>query len=208
MLKAASEAFRSKGFHATSMKDIAAALGMTAGNLYYYFPSKQGLLAFCQDDTLNRLLATARWARKLTLPPDQQLFLAIQGHVVSLNESVPGSLAHLEIEHLPEVDRARCIARRDRYERQLRAMVADGAAAGVFRPVDPKVAVLTVLGALNWTVRWYRPGGGRQTPQGLGREMAEHLVRGLLAPGRALAVPDLDIPTFDSEVPEAAEDRP
>ena len=57
ILGAASRAFRKKGFHEAGMRDIAAACGMTVGNLYYYFKNKQELLAFCQEDAASRLLA-------------------------------------------------------------------------------------------------------------------------------------------------------
>ena len=54
--------------------------------------------------------------------------------------------------------------------------------AGVFRDVDPKVASFAVLGAVNWTVKWFRPEGDKTAAQ-IGRECAELLVRGLLADG-------------------------
>ena len=57
-----------------------------------------------------------------------------------------------------------------------------GPAAGVFRQVDPKVSALAILGAVNWTVKWFRPDGAKSARQ-IGREQAELLVRGVLAPG-------------------------
>ena len=59
ILAAASRVFRRKGFAATGMRDVAAELGMTAGNLYYYFAGKEAILAFCQQATLDDLLAAA-----------------------------------------------------------------------------------------------------------------------------------------------------
>jgi hypothetical protein len=53
-------------------------------------------------------------------------------------------------------------------------------AAGVFRQTDPKVTAMAILGALNWTVKWFRPDGGK-TAQEIGRECAELLVRGVMA---------------------------
>ena len=67
ILGAASRVFRKKGFHEAGMRDIAAACGMTVGNLYYYFKNKQELLAFCQEDAASRLLE-----REVTIVGDEK----------------------------------------------------------------------------------------------------------------------------------------
>jgi hypothetical protein len=108
--------------------------------------------------------------------------------VVLLNEGTPGSLAHLEVEALSEELRRPILARRDEYERSFRRLLEDGTAAGIFREHDPKVAALAILGAVNWTVKWFRPGGGKSARE-IGCETAAMLVRGLLAPGTELRSP-------------------
>lgn len=182
ILDAASRIFRRKGLQAAGMRDIAAELGMAVGNLYYYFKDKEELLAFVQEETLAGLLELAAQARQRDLRPDARLFLLIVGHVVRLNEESPGSLAHLEVEALGPRWRRTVQARRDAYERAFREVLEEGIAAGVFRPADPKVSALAILGAVNWTVKWFRPGGAK-TAREIGRECAELLVRGLLANG-------------------------
>ncbi len=200
ILRAAGEAFRSRGYHDTSMREVAATCGMAVGNLYYYFRSKPALLAFCQLETTARLLAMARSPVVRALPPHARLRWLIVGHVHCVHEAIPGATAHLAIEPLPEPERIRCVRRRDRYEHALRSVVAEGIEAGVFRAVDPRVAAWTILGALNSTVTWFRRGGSRSAKE-LGTSMADVLVRGLLAPGVELD----DAPTFDfAEIEEAA----
>jgi AcrR family transcriptional regulator len=189
ILDAASRVFRRKGLHASGMRDIAAELGMAVGNLYYYFKDKEELLAFVQEDTLNGLLDLAARVRGQELRADAKLFQLIEGHVVLLNEGTPGSLAHLEVEALGEAWRKAIQERRDVYERAFRDVVEDGIAAGVFRTVDPKVSALAILGTVNWTVKWFRP-EGRKSAREIGRECAEMLVRGLLAPGVDLEMPE------------------
>jgi|SRR5918992_3251652 AcrR family transcriptional regulator len=181
ILDAASRVFRRKGLQAAGMRDIAAELGMAVGNLYYYFKDKEALLAFVQEETLAGLLDLARQARERDLRADARLFLLIEGHVVRLNEETPGSLAHLEVEALGPHSRRTVQARRDEYERTFREVLEEGIAAGIFRPTDPKVSALAILGAVNWTVKWFRPDGGKSARR-IGRECAELLVRGLLAP--------------------------
>lgn len=189
ILDAASRVFRRKGLHASGMRDIAAELGMAVGNLYYYFKDKEELLAFVQEDTLAGLLDLAARVRGQDLRANAQLFLLIEGHVVLLNEGTPGSLAHLEVEALGEPWRRAIQERRDHYERAFREVIEEGTADGVFRPVDPKVSALAILGTVNWTVKWFRPEGSKSARE-IGRECAELLVRGLLAPGVELEMPE------------------
>ena len=191
ILDAASRVFRRKGLHDSGMRDIAAELGMAVGNLYYYFKDKEALLAFVQEETLAGLLDLARQARERDLRADARLFLLIEGHVVRLNEETPGSLAHLEVEALGPRWRRKVQARRDEYERAFREVLEEGIAAGVFRPTDPKVSALAILGAVNWTVKWFRPDGGKNARE-IGRECAELLVRGLLAEKVKMERPETD----------------
>ncbi len=206
ILDAASRVFRRKGLHDSGMRDIAAELGMAVGNLYYYFKDKEALLAFVQEETLAGLLELAEQARDRDLRPDARLFLLIEGHVVRLNEETPGSLAHLEVEALGPKWRRAVQARRDEYERAFREVLEEGIAGGIFRPADPKVSALAILGAVNWTVKWFRPGGGKTARQ-IGRECAELLVRGLLAEGVELEQPE-DVSDGKRTVGAALRGRP
>lgn len=187
ILRAASEVFRRRGLHATGMREIAAELDMAVGNLYYYFENKEALLAFCQEDALAGLLELARRTAPVKgaapEPADRRLFRVLAGHVVLLNELTPGSLAHLEVEALKGKRKAQIREQRRAYEAEVQEIIADGIRSGVFRDVDAKVASFAVLGAVNWTVKWFRPDGS-QSAQEIGEECADLLVRGLLAPGR------------------------
>jgi len=189
ILKAASAVFRRKGFHGAGMREIAASLGIAVGKLYYYFESKQDLLAFCQRDTLRRLLDLAGKVRGHGLPADQALYLLVRGHVRCLNSGVGGSLAHLEVESLDDARRRDVVRLRQKYEKAVRDLIAEGVRNRCFHPVDPRLASLALLGALNWTVKWYRP-EGRLSLAGIERTFAALQVRALLAEGRSFEEPD------------------
>ena len=131
--------------------------------------------------------------QRLPQPADRKLYLLIVGHVVRVNEGTPGALAHLEVEVLGEHWREVLQGRRDAYERAFRDIVAEGIAAGIFRGADSRIAARMILGAVNWTVRWFRPEGGKSAGE-IGREAAELMVRGLLAPGAELAAPPAEAP--------------
>ena len=203
ILRAAAEVFRRQGLHATGMRDIAAAADMAVGNLYYYFADKQALLAFCQEDALAGLLDLAARVRGEALPADQRLWLLVVGHMLRLHEATPGAIAHLDVDGLAPAARTAVLTQRDAYEETFREVVRQGASERLFRDVDPKLAALTLLGALNWTAQWYRPGGGK-TARELGEEMADVLVRGLLADGKRLRrppVPDDLVPVENGDAP-------
>ena len=161
------------------MREIAAELGMHASNLYYYFENKGDLLAYCQEETLKELLALAKGVESLQIPADEKLRRLVQGHVVVLNETIPGSVAHLEIEGVAPQRRAGMVSQRDAYEKTWRRIVRQGVKDGILSPVDPKLATLALMGAVNWTVRWFQP-GGRRSADYIGTQFADYLVAGLL----------------------------
>lgn len=176
ILMVASKLFRSKGFHSTGMREIATSIGMTVGNLYYYFHDKGEILAFCQEETLNRLLSLVDRVRAQEGRAPTHLFELVVGHVRCLNEGIPGSLAHLEV---PDSLSSGLKQKRDRYEEALRHLIREGIQDGFFAECDEKVAALAILGAVNWTVRWYRPEGNHDA-EGIGVAFAGQLVRGLM----------------------------
>ncbi len=192
ILHAAARVFRAKGVTGTRMKDIADELGAAVGHLYYYFKDKQALLAFCQEDGLEGLLEATERAARLDLGPAERLYLLVVGHVVQVNESTRGGLAHLEVEGFAPDQRERLTSGRQRYQQALRAVIEDGRRRGVFRPeVDAKIATLALLGAVNWTVRWFDAEGPKSAAQ-VGRLFADHLIRGLLAEGVPFIPPPTD----------------
>jgi len=183
ILRAAARVFRRSGFASAGMRDIAAEADLSPGNLYHYFQGKDEILYFCQEQALERLLAALDDARATDASASEQLRRVITDHVVCVLDEFEGSVAHLEVEALPAELRRSITSRRDRYERGLREMISAGVRQGEFAPCDTELVTRAILGALNWTARWYRPGGPRNATE-IGAGMAEYLVRGLdHAPG-------------------------
>ena len=184
ILRAALAAFREHGYHATTLDDIAAQLGVRKTALYHYFPDKQSILLACHRDAiadLERITAAAR-----TLPTaEPRLRHVVREHVRVMTEALGGSPLAFEVTSLAPERQAEIIAARDRYERDLREIVALGMREGTFRRGDPKIAAFILLGALNGIARWYRPGGAYDAAA-LGDAFAEQLVGGLLRDGKGL----------------------
>ena len=191
ILRAASEEFRRKGFHDTGMRDIARRVGVTVGNLYYYFKNKGDLLAFCQEDALRRLTDLAEWARSDGADAATVLYRMLAGHVLALNEATPGSLAHLELASREDGSGEALAEARDAYEARYRELVVDGIEDGLFRRVEVGVAARSLLGAVNWTVRWFHP-EGRSSAAEVGAQIAEQSLRGLLADADSYRTPHID----------------
>ena len=192
ILAAAARVFRARGVFGAGMREIAAELDMHPSNLYYYFQSKEELLAFCQHEGLNGLLSLAERVRSLPLPVPERLYLWIVGHVEQINEGTPGALAHLEVEGLEGTQKSALLSRRREYEAALRGLIEDGVAGGELRPAEAKTAALALLGAMNSTVRWFKREGGKSARE-IGREFAELGVRGLLAAGAPFTAPSLTL---------------
>ncbi|MBE0623392.1 MAG: TetR family transcriptional regulator [Burkholderiales bacterium] len=194
ILRAAARVFRRSGVAAAGMRDIAQEADLSPGNLYYYFAGKDELLFFCQDRTVDRMLEAAQAARAAKLPAAEQLRTVIRAHLHYTLEEMEGATAHLEVDMLAENLRSSIIEKRDKYEQAVRALIVQGVQRGEFAPCDAALVARAVLGALNWTSRWYRPDGA-QSVTAIADGLADYLVRGLAAaaqqtltkPARALS---------------------
>src|SRR5262245_928117 len=109
ILRAAGRAFRRLGVSGTGIREIAEEAGLLPGNLYYYFRGKDEILLFCQERTLERLIAAARNASAAAGPVADRLRAVIRAHVHCMLDDLEGATAHLEVEALPETLRASVI---------------------------------------------------------------------------------------------------
>ncbi len=178
ILRAAARVFRQRGFAETGMREIAAEAALSPGNLYHYFAGKHELLFFCQDRSLDVMLEALRDARSKDASASARIRSIIRSHVRCLLSGMDGSAAHLEIEGLPTALRDRIIEKRDRYERGIRRLISAGVRSGEFAPCDPKLVTRAILGATNWTARWFRPEGPTPAAR-VADGLAGFLVRGL-----------------------------
>jgi AcrR family transcriptional regulator len=181
---AALRLFTEKGYHATSMQDIAAAVGLYKGSLYHYIGSKEELLARVFERGMGTLLDEVEAiVADTSLAASRQLRLILRAHVGAVAENREALTVYLhEFRALAgEAQRATDGVReqRDRYRRLVESVVERGVRSGEFGAADVAIATLAVLGMCNWIVQWYRP-GGRLGPRQIADHFADLLLRGLV----------------------------
>jgi AcrR family transcriptional regulator len=191
ILRAAGREFRVRGFAETGMRDIAEAASLSPANLYNYFKGKNEILFFCQDSSLDRMFAALDKARRMRTSSAIKLRLVIVSHLRCLLDEVEGSAAHLLTNALPPRQQRFLVAKRDRYEQGVRNLIAAGMRAGEFSSGDAALAARAMLGAMNWSVQWFNPGGPLSATE-IAEGLADYLIRGLLAKPDSLLRSALD----------------
>ncbi len=188
ILQAAIDLFASKGYHATSMQDIADALGIQRGSLYHHIESKEDLLFEIMKSGITKMIEPVESVVSSPLPADEKLDRFIETHFDTISSLGSARVLFRDLKSLPPARRQKIIADRDHYEGLVRRIIVEGVASGQFRPVDPKFAGLVVLGVCNWACNWYSPNGPLSRAQ-IARIFANLLLRGLEASPPAESAP-------------------
>ena len=181
ILQSAAAAFRRRGYHGASMGEIAQALRMTKGSLYYYFENKEEILFFCHDYSLDILLEVLERVETAGGTPPRKLRSLVESFVHHILDDLRGTALTLDFQALSAPRLRRVIAKRDRFDRGIRRLLQEGMDAGAFAPGDPKLLTFAILGAVNWIPRWFDPTGPATSEQ-IGRVFADYLVAGLQKP--------------------------
>ena len=179
ILKSAAAAFRRRGFHGASVDEIASALEMTKGNLYYYFKNKEEILYACHEYSLDKLLVLMADVQAEKTTPEVKLRKLMLAFVHLILDDLHGTALTLDPEALSPPLLKRVIAKRDQFDHGIRAIIQEGMDQGVFRPGDPKMIEFAMMGAVNWIAKWFDP-AGEQTSDQIGDAFADYLVGGLL----------------------------
>ena len=140
--QAAIRLFFERGYHAASIRQVAARARLDPASVYYYFPSKQALLAGVLEEVMESLLAAIRTN-------------------VTYHGSHPreAAISDTELRGLTRSNRVRLIALRDRLEEIFRTILQQGNVAGCWS-TDPRLACFAIMAVCNEVSHWYRPDGG------------------------------------------------
>jgi AcrR family transcriptional regulator len=165
ILKSAAKAFRRLGYHGATVEQIAAALHMKKGNLYYYFRNKEEILFACHQYSLDALMQLLDEVEQSGLSADEKLRRLIGAFVHTILDELHGTALFLDLEALSPAHLKAVIVRRDTFDHGVRRVVEEGMAHGVFAPGDPKLLAFAVFGAVNWIPRWFSPDGPASSEQ-------------------------------------------
>ncbi len=178
LLREAIAAFNQKGFHATSLDDIATSLGVTKAALYHYFPNKHSLLFEAFTEALRVGFDAIRKAQDSGGTGLEKLQMAIQEYLQVTLSELSRCVIITEEHALSPDDRVKIVEQRDRFEAALRGFVRAGIEDGSIIPCDPKLAIFSIFGAVNWVPKWFSEKGAWTNKQ-LARGMSELLCRSI-----------------------------
>jgi AcrR family transcriptional regulator len=178
--EAALRLFREKGYHATSMQDIASAVGLYKGSLYHYIGSKEDLLAQVFERALGALLSEVEHiAADTASAPSVQLRRVVEAHVGAVASNLDALTVYLhEWRALAGDSLSTVRAQRERYAAVVEDIVARGVRSGDFQVPDVRLATLALLGMCNWLCQWYSPAGRLGAPE-IGARFADLVLDGL-----------------------------
>jgi len=178
LLHAAAVMFNAQGFHATSLDDVAASLGISKPTIYHYLGNKEQVLFECLTIGLDQLFAAADKARaeigtgmdRLRIFLTNYFFINIDDFGRCVILSGDDTLSPEGVKNLRAMKR--------RVDTALRALIIEGIDDGSITAVDPKITAFTLAGAMAWPARWYSK-TGPTPPDAMAAQIVDSLMTGL-----------------------------
>ena len=180
IIDAAAEIFYRKGYSETSVQDVADAVGILKGSLYYYIDSKEDLLFQMLLEVHEDAKSVVTETAALDIPPLDRLRVYIQHHV----EYNASNLAKIAVYYhdfglLTPERRKAIVGQRNFYEDFVQGLIKEAQQSGDVDPsVDPRLISNAIFGVANWLYTWYNPAGSA-SPEYLGKLYAEVIVEGV-----------------------------
>ncbi len=161
LLREAAGLFRDKGYERTTVRDLAAAVGIQSGSLFHHFRTKEEILKAVMVETIRLNTALMQAAVEAADNNRDKLRALVRAELESINGQTGEAMAVLVFEwrSLSEAARVEVLELRDIYE-AIWLDVLDGLREEKVLVADPFVVRRMLTGALSWTVTWYRPDGG------------------------------------------------
>lgn len=159
VLRTAAQMFNEKGFHATSLDDVAERLHITKPTLYYYVKNKDDILFQCVSRGLVLLQDAIRDVAQSGGTAKDKLFAAMRQYAEIVTMDFGMCVIRVGEDPLPLESRKKLRAMKRQLDMEFRQLIQQGIEEGSMAPCDPKMAAFTIAGALSWIGRWYSPDG-------------------------------------------------
>jgi len=156
VILAAARAFRERGYHNTSLDDLAGSLKVTKPTLYLYMPNKEAILFECFRAGLAQIQATLDDVEGASGPAREKLFAFIRGYATAIVGDFGWCMLRAEDQHLGAAMSRRIKLLKAGIDRRMRALIEAGVADGSIRACDTRMTAFALAGALNWMGHWYR----------------------------------------------------
>jgi len=155
ILNVAARLFRKQGYQASSLKDIASAVGMEAPSLYNHIESKNEILQLLLFDIAEQFVSSIQEINKSSLTGIEKIEKVI-GHYVRLSIDRPDAISLITGEwvHLIDKDRLSYLELRDQYEHYFRLIFRQAVKEGDIKPVNEDIAIFSILSTLRWLYSW------------------------------------------------------
>jgi AcrR family transcriptional regulator len=173
----AARLFNEKGFHNTSLDEVADRLNITRPTLYYYFKNKDDILFECVSHGLEMIRLAIEHSQEADQTGKDKLMACTRAYTRIVTADLGMCVIRVGEDPLPPETRTRLRALKGDIDRAFRRLIAEGIADESLMECDPKMAAFLIAGALNWIGRWYHQDGAL-TPD----EVANHCIA-LLTPG-------------------------
>ena len=180
VLHVAAQMFNERGFHATSLDDIAARLNVTKPTLYYYVKNKDAILLACVKKGLDMTLEGIDASRAAGGNAIDQLRACMRTYAEVVTQPFGMCLIRVGDEEVPEPSRTALRRLKSEIDHAFRRLVEQGVQEGVLAPCDPKMAAFVIAGGLSWIGRWYQPQGAYSADQII-EQCTQLLLQGVLA---------------------------
>ena len=183
IIDAAAAIFKEKGYAATSIQDVADAVDILKGSLYYYIKSKDDLLFEVVQEVHEGGLKNLEEGKRVTGSALEQIRKFVERHMTyNARNLVKMTVFFHDFRSLSPERRAVIVEERDLYDQHLRSLLSSGRDEGSVRDdVDPRMAAFSILGSMNWMYQWYRADGPKDIDV-IAREFAEMAVAGVRDP--------------------------
>jgi AcrR family transcriptional regulator len=182
IVSAAAKVFRTKGYHAATVRDIADEVGILKGSLYHHFESKEELLYLVVKEPIAQMFRTMGEIAAANGGAAEKLRRAISAHLGAFDRHYPHLFVYLrERESVKRRFREMIGFSQKEYERCWQQIIREGVESGEFRPdLDIQVTSYGLLGMLNWLYKWYNP-EGRLTVQEVAEQFTSLALAGVAA---------------------------
>lgn len=183
LVRAAATVFAERGFDNTTLRDVADGLGIDRATLYYYVSSKEELFREVVGAAVLDNTEAVEAIRDSDLPPAEKVRAVVSGLMGSYADNYPYLYVWVREDMArvltgEEDDGADLADLGRRYQVAVESIVREGIGSGDFVDfADPTVVAFGIIGTLNWTHRWYRP--GRRTPEDIAEVFSHLLLSGL-----------------------------